>query len=64
MKSLLLIYVVVILLTCGSWCVNLYRLVNCDFKDPYRGEILYSLGVVAPTFYVTAWMDLDKGAEE
>ena len=42
----------------GSWCVNLYKLTQCDFTAPYKGEIIHAAGlVVPPAAAVTAWFD-------
>lgn len=43
-----------------SWGVNVYRLIQCDWEESYKGEVIYGLGLFTPTFLFTAWMDLDS----
>ena len=41
-----------------AWCVNVYKLVKCDFEESYKGEILHIVGVfLPPVSLLTAWND-------
>ena len=40
----------------GSWFINIYKLTQCDFQSPYKGEILHAVGIiVAPVSVITVW---------
>jgi len=41
----------------GAWIGNIYRLAQCDFAAPYKGEILHFLGIIPPVAIVTVWFD-------
>lgn len=52
----LLIAQLVIVLTLGTaWCVNLYKLTQCDFASPYKGEVIHAVGLFPPAAIVTVW---------
>ena len=39
-----------------GWCLNVYRLVTCDWKPPYKEEAIRSIAVfVAPAGGVIGW---------
>jgi hypothetical protein len=44
----------------AMWGTNIYRLAKCDFEPSYKAEVIYGLGVLTPTFIVTAWMELEN----
>lgn len=45
----------------GSWCVNLYKLIQCDFESDYKCEVVHAVGVfLAPASVVTVWIDDDS----
>lgn len=56
----------VIVLTMGlSWCVNIYKLVSCDFEAPYKEEIVRGIAIpVAPVSWVVAWVEFDNTKKE
>ena len=38
------------------WCANLVKLVNCDFKPSWKGEIIHTIGVFfPPACILTVW---------
>lgn len=43
-----------------SWCVNLYKLTQCDFEPSYKAEILHVAGLIPVVSLVTAWADFGK----
>lgn len=38
-----------------SWCVNLYKLTQCDFQAPWKGEIIHAVGLIPIAAPVTVW---------
>jgi hypothetical protein len=42
--------------TAITWCVNLYKLLHCDFVGPWRKEIIHTLGLMPGVSWFTAWM--------
>ena len=43
-----------------AWGLNVYRFVQCDFEESYKGEIIHGIGIVTPTCLITAWHDWDE----
>jgi len=43
-----------------GWCMDLYKLVHCDFQAPYEAEVIYSVGAVTGLGAVIGYMDLGK----
>lgn len=39
--------VTAVVLTIG-WAINLFKLIQCDFKPPYKAEIIRGAGVIIP----------------
>ena len=54
-----LLWLLIVVGSIASWGTNLYKFVQCDFKESYKAEIIYGLGIFTPTCVVTAWMDLE-----
>lgn len=45
----------------GSWFVNFYKLIQCDFEPDYKCEVVHAVGVfIAPAAVVTVWIDDDS----
>jgi len=42
-----------------GWFLNVYKLCCCDFKEPYKAEIIRVLGVVTPISTVTGFLGKD-----
>ena len=40
-----------------SWVVNIYKLTQCDFASPYKGEIIHAVGLVPICAPFTVWCD-------
>lgn len=41
-----------------SWFLNAYKLCQCDFKSPFKGEVIHAVGVLFPIAApVTVWFD-------
>lgn len=37
------------------WCVNLYKLTQCDFQAPYKGEVVHAVGLIPLAAPFTVW---------
>jgi len=44
----------------SGWVMNLYKLSNCDFEEPYKTEALRVVGIVPPIGAVIGWMDIGE----
>ena len=53
----LLAILALVLVVAASWVVNLYKLTQCDFAAPYKGEALHAAGLIPVVSVVTAWVD-------
>ena len=57
-KTIILLVLFVVLIVPISWCVNLYKLTQCDFKASWKGEAIHAVGlVIPPAAIITAWLD-------
>ena len=45
---------ILFIITC--WCVNVYKLTQCDFKAPYKTEIVHAAGLVPILAPFTVWV--------
>jgi len=51
--------VIITLLLSVGWVMNIVSLANCDFKAPYKAEVVHVIGVVLPLVGgIVGWMDL------
>ena len=47
-----------------GWASNVYKFTQCDFKAPYRAEIIRGVGIPFPPVGVIAgYMDIDDSPE-
>lgn len=42
----------------GGYLGNIYKLINSDFEDPYKSEIIRGIGVFPPIGVIVGWMDI------
>jgi len=59
--GLLVLAVIVggLILTAG-WGLNIYKLTQCDFAEPYKAEVIRGVGIALPFVgSVAGWMDID-----
>ena len=50
--------VLVLLLAFGpglAWVINAYKLTQCDFQPPYKGEVTHAIGLIPGVAIVTMW---------
>ena len=38
-----------------AWIVNLVMLLNCDFAEPWKEEIVHGIGLIGPAAMITVW---------
>ncbi len=38
-----------------SWIGNLYKLTQCDFESPWKGEAIHAVGLFGPASLITVW---------
>ncbi len=51
--------ILVSLIGCVGWGMNLYKLVKCDFSAPYKAEVIRTVGVfLPPVGAITGYIDL------
>ena len=42
-----------------TWCVNAYKLTQCDFVWHYKCEVLHAVGIIPPLSVFTVWVGTD-----
>jgi hypothetical protein len=46
---------------CG-WCLNVYKLTQCDFEAPYKAEVIRGIGVpFGPVGIFAGYLDIEDG---
>ena len=60
MKALPILVVVIVVVAGTGWVKNLVKLSNCDFKTPYKAEVIHAAGLIPPVGMVTGWLDVGK----
>ena len=56
MKKLGLAIILFYVYFVGSWIGNLVILLNCNFDEPWRDEIIHGIGLVPFVSMITVWM--------
>jgi len=59
-SSIFIVYIFLLVFVLIGWTKNIYKLASCDFKAPYKAEIIHGIGVVPAVGAVTGWMDFGK----
>ena len=52
-----LVVIAVVLTIIVSWIGNIYKLTQCDFASPYKGEIVHAIGIIPLAAPFTVWCD-------
>ncbi len=60
MKAIAIAYITLIVIIFTGWASNLYKLTQCDFKAPFKAEVIHAVGVVPIVGAFTGWMDFGK----
>lgn len=64
MKSGSLGILLIIIICVGLWIMNIVKFCQCDFKEPYKTEIIRGIGIpVAFVGIIVAPMDLGEENE-
>ena len=59
--SLLLVFYVILLLGgIGGYIQNIYKLTQCVFKEPYKAEVIRSVGLFPLVGAIVGWIDVGK----
>jgi len=59
-KNILIIQIIVLLVVGIGWVKNIIKLTECDFKEPYKAEIIHTVGILPPVGMITGWIDVGK----
>ena len=43
-----------------GWVKNIIKLSDCDFKEPYKAEVIHIIGLIPPIGMVTGWLNPGK----
>lgn len=53
--------IIIALLLLLSWPINLIKFISCDFKAPYKAEVIRGIGIpVVPVGILVAYLPLGK----
>ena len=52
-----LVVIAVVLTIIVSWIGNIYKLTQCDFASPYKGEVVHAIGIIPLAAPFTVWCD-------
>lgn len=56
--TLIYVCIFIVLFVAVGWVKNLIKLSDCDFKAPFKAEVIYTIGLFPPVGMVTGWLDL------
>lgn len=59
--SIITIYIIILGIIGTGWVKNIIKLSDCDFKAPYKAEIIYGVGVIPIVGMITGWLDIEDG---
>ena len=57
---LLTLYVLILIFLLVGYVKDIVHLVNCDFKGPYKAEILYGIGACSGLGGILGWINFGK----
>ena len=60
LKNILILQIVILLVVGVGWTKNIIKLSHCDFKAPYKAEVIYVVGLLPPVGMITGWLDIGK----
>ena len=60
MKTIFIVWLVIVLVIGVGWVKNLIKLTECDFEAPYKAEVIHIVGLVPPVGMITGWLDVGK----
>lgn len=50
----------IFLLASIGYIMNIMKLSDCDFKEPYKCEVFHTVGLLPPVGVITGWMDFGR----
>lgn len=53
------ILLIVGVLCLTGWVKNIVKLAHCDFKAPYKAEVVHAVGLLPPVGVITGWINID-----
>ena len=63
-EKMIAVYLVVVLVGCVGYVMNIAKLCKCDFKPPYKAEAIRAAGVAFPPVGMfTGFIDIEDGAK-
>jgi len=60
LKNMILVYLAILIIVGTGWVKNIINLSHCDFKAPYKAEVIYGVGLIPVIGMVTGWIDVGK----
>lgn len=60
LKYVLICYIALLLILGTGWVKNIIKLSECDFKEPYKAEVVHAIGIIPPVGMIAGWLDLGK----
>jgi len=55
----IVVFIIIAIVGTG-WVKNIIKLSNCDFKAPYKAEIIHGVGIIPPVGMITGWLNVGK----
>lgn len=63
MKKLILIWLLVVVGLGAGYVRGVVKIVHCDFKAPYKAEVLYGVGICTGLGAVIGWFNIADGEQ-
>jgi len=60
MRNIFIAYGIILTIIGAGWIQDIIKLSNCDFKAPYKAEVVYGIGLIPVVGMVTGWLDVGK----
>lgn len=57
--AFVIVQIIVAILALAGWVQCLVKFVNCDFKEPYKAEIIYGIGTFTGAGAIIGWINID-----
>lgn len=48
----------------SGWTMNIMKLIKCDFKSPYKAEIIHTVGILPPVGMIIGWFHIDDTPDD
>ena len=57
------ILLIVAMLCITGWVKNIVKLAHCDFKSPYKAELVHAVGILPPVGIITGWVNIEDNPD-